>query len=114
MEDDAAFMPSCFCPTALMDESAFNLSRAEAHEATATHVSFPTSQQSVTEASFSADARRLSGARSSDQVLLQNMEDVESSAAVREDVSSSDLFLREGHVSDSAAEQEQEVVVRCY
>lgn len=113
-------MSSCFCPASLMDESAFNLSRAEAYEATASPVSFPTSQQLDTsaEASFSAVARlpSVSGERRSDQVLLQNVEDVESleTTAVHEDVSDSDLFLRGRLVSDSAAEQEEEVVVRCY
>lgn len=121
MEDDRAFMSSCFCPSGVMNESAFNLSRAEAYVATPSPVSFPTSQQFDTgaEASFSAVAHRPSVLRErrSDQVFLQNVEDVESSAqttAVHENISDSDLYVRRRLVSDSAAEQDEEVVVCCY
>lgn len=121
VEDDTAFRSSCFCPAGLMDVSSFKLSRAGVDEATPSPVSFPTSQQFDTDAkaSFSAVARHpsVSGGRRSDQALLQNVKDVESStetAAVHEDVSDSDLLLRGRTVSVSAAEQEEEVVVCCY
>lgn len=123
MEDDATFRPSCFCPSGLMDKSALNLRSTGTDESTRSSASHPTRQQLGTddEALIEAVAFRsfapVSRRSPLDQQLLQTMESVESSAettAVQEEVSDSTLFLRGRIVSDSVAEQEEEVVVCCF
>lgn len=119
MEDDSPFRSSCFCPAGPSYKSAAEMTRAGTDEFT--RVSYPTSQQFDTDgASFSAIACRssVSGGRVAplDQQMLQTVEDDEPSAettVVREEVSDSALFLRGRTISDSAAEQEEEVVVGC-
>ncbi|XP_023281355.1 E3 ubiquitin-protein ligase RNF180-like [Seriola lalandi dorsalis] len=119
LEEDATFRPSCFCPSSLTNKSALNLRRAGTDESTRSPVSYPTSQQLDTEGEASVNAVAshsfVPGGRQLplDQHLLQTVEDVESSVentAVHEEVSDSTLFLRGRTVSDSVAEQQEEMV----
>ncbi|KAG7240862.1 hypothetical protein INR49_023436 [Caranx melampygus] len=108
-------------PAGLMDKSALNLRSTGTDESTRSSASHPTSRQLDTDGEASVEAvafrsfapvgRRLP----LDQQLLQTVESVESSAettAVHEEVSDSTLFLRGRTVSDSVAEQEEEMVVK--
>ncbi|XP_067430023.1 E3 ubiquitin-protein ligase RNF180 [Thunnus thynnus] len=118
LEDDSAIRSSCFCPAGRSYRSAAEMTRAGSDELTRTPVSYPTSQQFDTGgASLNAVACRssVSGGRVPplDQQLLQTVEDDEPSAettAVHEEVSDSGLLLRGRTISDSAAEEEEEVV----
>lgn len=120
LEDDAAFRPSCFCPSGLMDKSALNLRSEGRDESTRSSASRPTSQQPDTEGQASVEAvayRSFApvGRRPPpDQQLVQTAESMESSAeaaVVHEEVPDSALFLRGRTVSDSVAEQEEQMVV---
>nr|XP_020479056.1 E3 ubiquitin-protein ligase RNF180-like isoform X2 [Monopterus albus] len=102
----------------LMDKSVVDLSRTRGDEPTQSPVSFPTSQHFETEADASPTAAPClrvseSGRTALDQQLLQTVEDAQFSAestAADEERFDSAPFLRRRHVSDSAAEQEEEVV----
>uniref|UniRef100_A0A3Q3J3R2 RING-type domain-containing protein n=2 Tax=Monopterus albus TaxID=43700 RepID=A0A3Q3J3R2_MONAL len=101
-----------------MDKSVVDLSRTRGDEPTQSPVSFPTSQHFETEADASPTAAPClrvseSGRTALDQQLLQTVEDAQFSAestAADEERFDSAPFLRRRHVSDSAAEQEEEVV----
>ncbi|XP_053195679.1 E3 ubiquitin-protein ligase RNF180 [Scomber japonicus] len=118
LEDDSAIRSSCFCPAGRSYRSAAVMKRAGTDEFTRAPVSHPTSQPLDTDgASSNAVACRssVSGGRLTplDQQLLQTVEDDEPSAEptpVHEEVSDSALFLRGRAISDSASEQEEEVV----
>ncbi|XP_073334669.1 E3 ubiquitin-protein ligase RNF180 [Pagrus major] len=108
-EDDATIRSSCFCPAGPVDRSAVGMTRAGTE---------PMSQQFDTdgEASDAPVARHsfVSGNTGSPlhQQLLHTVEDVESSpesTAVHEEASESALFLRGRSISDSVAEQDEEV-----
>ena len=111
-EEPASIRSSCFCPAGPAVE------RTGTRESTP--VSYPTSRQFDTdgEASVTAVACRsfVSGGTRShlDRQLLQTAEDVESSpetSSAHEEASVSALFLRGRSVSDSVAEQDEEVLV---
>lgn len=114
LEEDASIRSSCFCPAGPAVE------RSGTHDSTP--VSYPTSQQFDTdgEASVTTVACRSfvpGGTRSHlDRQLLQAVEDVESSpetSSAHEEASVSALFLRGRSISDSVAEQDEEVLVGC-
>uniref|UniRef100_UPI0037E711F5 E3 ubiquitin-protein ligase RNF180 n=1 Tax=Semicossyphus pulcher TaxID=241346 RepID=UPI0037E711F5 len=123
VEDDAAITSSCFCPAGPLHKSAVEMMSAEMDESSRSPVSYPMSQQfdSNGEASVNAVACHsfFSGRTGSplDRQLLQTEEDVESSPetmTVQEEVSDAALFLRGRSISDSVAEQDQEVVPRAF
>ncbi|KAM9338383.1 E3 ubiquitin-protein ligase RNF180 [Symphorus nematophorus] len=123
LEDDASIRSSCFCPAGLMDKSAVEMTRVGTEEPTRSPVSYPTSQQFDTngEASVNAVACNSFVSRRTrsplHQQLLQTTEDVESSpetTAVDEDISESALFLRGRSISDSVAEQDEEVLPQAF
>lgn len=120
MEDVATIRSSCFCPAGLPDKSAAEMTRAGTVESTRSPVTYPTSQQfdadgeasvnTVTCHSFVSRRTR----PPPHQQLLQTVEVGESSPetmAVHEEVSDSTLSLRGGSISDSVAEQDEEVPV---
>lgn len=120
LEDDSTIRSSCFCPAGPTDKSAIEMTRAGTDESTRSPVSYPTSQQFDTngEASVDSVTRHSFVSRRTrsplDQQLLQTAEDAESSpetTAVHEEVSDSALFLRGRSISDSVAEQDEEVLV---
>lgn len=120
LEDDAAIRLSCFCPAGPTDTSAVEMTRAGTDESTRSPVPYPTSQLFDTdgEASVSTDVcySFVSGRTRSPlhHQLLQTVEDVESSpetTVVHEEASDSALFLRGRSISDSVAEQDEEVLV---
>lgn len=120
LEDDVAIRSSCFCPAGPTDTSAVEMTRAGADESTRSPVAHPTSQLFDTDGEASVSAAfchsLVSGRTRSPlhQQLLQTVEDVESSpetTAVNEEVSDSALFLRGRSISDSVAEQDEEVLV---
>lgn len=121
MEDVATIRSSCFCPAGLPDKSATEMTRAGTDESTRSPVSYPTSQQfdADGEASVNTVACHSFVSRRTrpppHQQLLQTVEVGESSPetmAVHEEVSDSALFLRGGSISDSVAEQDEEVPVK--
>ncbi|XP_054468508.1 E3 ubiquitin-protein ligase RNF180-like [Anoplopoma fimbria] len=116
LEDDAAIRSSCFCPAV---KPAVQSAITGTHECTESPISYPTSQQFDTngEASVNAVPCRsfISGRTQSplDRQPLQTVEDVESSpetAAVHEELSDSAPLLRARSISDTVAEQDEEVV----
>ncbi|XP_044030075.1 E3 ubiquitin-protein ligase RNF180 isoform X2 [Siniperca chuatsi] len=124
VEDDGAIRSSCFCPAGPMDKSAVEMTWAGTDESTRSPVSYPTSQQFDTdgEANVNAVACRssVSGRRTRsplDLQLLRSAEDVESSpetTAVHDEVSESALLLRGRSISDSVAEQDEEVLPQAF
>ncbi|XP_037609323.1 E3 ubiquitin-protein ligase RNF180 [Sebastes umbrosus] len=123
LEDDVAIRSSCFCPAGPTVRSAVESTMTGTHESTRSPVSYPTSQpfEIDGEASVGAVACRsfVSGRTRSplDRQLLHTVEDVESSpetSAVHEEVPVSALFLRGRSISDSVAEQDDEVVPQAF
>lgn len=118
LDEDAAISTSCFCPTGATVKSAVEMTRAGTDESARSSVSYPMSQQFDTDAGNSVDTvpchSFVSGRTQSplQQQPTQTVEDVESSpesSAVHEEVSDSALFLRGRSISDSVAEQDEEV-----
>lgn len=107
-EDDATIRSSCFCPAGPVDRSAVGMTRAGTD---------PMSPQFDTdgEASDEPVARHsfVSGNTVSPlhQQLMHTVESSPESTAVHEEAPESALFLRGRSISDSVAEQDEEVPV---
>ncbi|XP_070781364.1 E3 ubiquitin-protein ligase RNF180 [Enoplosus armatus] len=118
LEDDAAIRSSCFCPAGPTDKSAVEGTRAGTDESTWSPVSYPTSQQFDTDGAVACRSSVSGRTRSPpDRQVPQTAEAVESfpeATAVHEEVSDSALFLSGRSISDSVAEQDQEVVPRAF
>ncbi|KAM6901216.1 E3 ubiquitin-protein ligase RNF180 isoform 2-T2 [Lycodopsis pacificus] len=121
LEDDSAIRSSCFCPAGLTVKSAVESAMTGTHESTESPVSYPTSQQFDTDDDVPVNAVACRSFISRrpwsplDRPLLQTVEDVDSSpeaAAAQQELPVSALFHRGRSVSDSVAEQDQDVVPR--
>ncbi|XP_068588529.1 E3 ubiquitin-protein ligase RNF180 isoform X2 [Cebidichthys violaceus] len=122
LEDDSAIRSSCFCPAGLTVKSAAESAMMTGtHESTESPDSYPTSRQFDTDGDAPVNAvacRSFTSGRTwspLDRPLLQTVEDEESSpeaAAAHQEVPVSALFHRARSVSDSVAEQDEDVVPR--
>lgn len=123
LEADATIRSSCFCPVGPTSKSAVEVMGAGTDESVQSPLSYPTSQQCDINGEASVNAVAclsfVSGRTPSPlrQELLQTVEDVEDvesspeTMAVHEEGSDSALFLRGRSISDSVAEQDEEVLV---
>ncbi|XP_041666003.1 E3 ubiquitin-protein ligase RNF180 [Cheilinus undulatus] len=121
LDEDVAIRSSCFCTAGPVLKSAVELTSSGVEESTWSPVSYPISQQFDTdgEASVSSVACHwfVSERTPLEEQLLQSVEDTESSpdtTDIHEEVSGSALFLRGRSISDSVAEQEQEVMPQVF
>nr|XP_046230777.1 E3 ubiquitin-protein ligase RNF180 isoform X2 [Scatophagus argus]XP_046230778.1 E3 ubiquitin-protein ligase RNF180 isoform X2 [Scatophagus argus] len=123
LEDDANVRSSCFCSAGPNYKSAVEMRRAGADESTRSLMLCPTSQQfdTVGDASVNAVAcHSFVSERSRSplhQQFLQTVEDTESSqesTAVHEGVCDSAPSLRARSISDSVAEQDEELLPQAF